>query len=96
MEKFWDSLEKFLCTPCFNSWLILLSYYLIFDFLVIILEHSMLSYQIQTENVLIYVNRCEILSHNKFYIRFAILACIKIEFPFGEPSGNVMGKLGNL
>ena len=31
----------------------------LFDFLVFILEHSILSYQIQTEKVLIYVNRCE-------------------------------------
>ena len=56
----------------------------VFDFLVFILEHSMLSYQIQTENVLIYVNRCENTGHSKFHISFATLACIKIEFPLGE------------
>ena len=97
MEKFCDSLETFLYTPCYiygvhihllcaykeiHSYALLplleqqtchlkvlglnpgkVSTYgnlaQLFDFLVFILKHSMLSYQIQTENVLIYVNRCE-------------------------------------
>ena len=97
MEKFCDSLENFLFSPCYrfavhihllcthkgihsHALLPLLEQQTchlkvlglnpskvsphgnlaqLFDFQVFILEHSILAYQIQTENVLTYVDRCE-------------------------------------